>query len=97
MAEHKEDVKAPARAHVLTLDQRKRAVVSGVETVDSFNEQMIVLYTSAGAMTMIGEGLHVSKLNLEEGQLVIEGQIAALQYDERARGAKGSAMKRFFR
>ena len=88
---------APARPHALSLDQRKRAIVSGVETVDSFNEQRIALLTSAGAMTICGEGLHVSRLNLDEGQLVIEGQIIALQYDERARGAKGGAMKRLLR
>lgn len=88
---------APVRPHSLTLDERSRAVITGVEDVDSFNEQMIVLNTSAGAMTLMGEQLNVSKLNLEDGQLVIEGHIAALEYDERKGRAKGSALSRLFK
>ena len=85
------------RPHALNIDQRKRAVVSGVEAVDSFNEQAVVLDTTAGALTFIGEALHVSRLNLEEGQLVIDGHITALEYDERARGGRGSGFGRLFR
>ena len=88
---------APPRPHSLTLDERSRATISGVEEVDSFNEQMIVLNTSAGAMTLLGDGLHVSRLNLEEGQLLIEGRIIALEYDERMPRAKGSAFTRLFK
>ena len=88
---------APARPHSLTLDERSRAVITGVEEVDSFNEQMIVLNTTAGAMTLMGDQLNVSKLNLEEGQLVIQGHIAALEYDERKPRARGSALARLFK
>jgi len=31
-------------------------------------------------MTVLGEDLHIAKLNLEEGQLVIEGSIQSLDY-----------------
>lgn len=96
MRENKEGGAAP-RPHSLTLEERSRAVISGVEAVDSFNEEMIVLLTSAGAMTLIGENLHVSRLNLEEGQLLIEGSVIALEYDERARKARGSALTRLFK
>jgi sporulation protein YabP len=77
------------RPHTLTIDGRNRATVTGVTDVDSFNDSMIVLNTSAGAMTLIGSALHISRLNLEDGQLLVEGQIDALEYDERARGKGG--------
>lgn len=85
-----------ARPHSLTLDERQRAVITGVLDVESFNEQMIVLMTSAGAMTVVGEALHVSRLNLDDSQLVIEGQVGAIQYDERRARGKGAGRFRLF-
>lgn len=84
-----------SRPHNLQLDNRQRAVISGVEDVESFNEQMIILMTSAGAMTLIGEGLHISRLNLDEGQLLVEGQVFALEYDERSKPTRGFIGKFF--
>ncbi|MDL2206098.1 sporulation protein YabP [Eubacteriales bacterium OttesenSCG-928-N13] len=86
-----------SRPHHLTMENRQHALITGVEDVDSFNEEMIVLLTSAGAMTLVGTGLHISQLNLEEGQLVIDGQIAAMEYDERSRGSRGSMISRLFK
>ena len=48
--------------------------------MDSFNENEIIFLTSMGMMTVLGEDLHIAKLNLEEGQLVIEGSIQSLDY-----------------
>ena len=66
------------------------------EAVDSFNEQMVTLATSQGALTLLGSGLHVSHLNLEDGQLLVEGEIDALQYDSSPR-ARGSLLSRLMR
>lgn len=85
------------RPHTLTMEGRQKAVITGVEGVDSFNEQMVVLATTAGTLTLLGEQLHVSSLNLENGQLLVDGEIAALEYDERSRSGRGSLFSRFFR
>lgn len=85
----------PVRAHSLQLDNRQRAVITGVEDVDSFNEQMIVLMTSAGAMTLTGDQLHIAKLNLDDGQLLVEGQVYALEYDDRGKSGKKRIGKLF--
>lgn len=85
------------RSHGLTLEGRQKAVISGVEAVDSFNEQMVVLATTSGTLTLLGEQLHVSRLNLEDGQLLIEGEIDALEYDERSRSGRSSFLSRLFR
>lgn len=76
------------RPHELTLTGRSRAVISGVEEVDSFNEQMVVLLTSSGMLTLLGDELHVSRLNLEEGQLLVEGKLAALEYDDNIKSGR---------
>ena len=85
----KSDAALVERPHTMTIEGRNRAVIAGVTDVDSFNDTMIVMNTSAGAMTLIGSALHISRLNLDDGQLLVEGQIDALEYDERARGKGG--------
>lgn len=73
----------PSSGHSLTLEDRSVATVTGVEDVDCFNEQLVVLRTPLGALTLTGEGLNISKLNLEDGKLVVEGEIAAVEYAQR--------------
>lgn len=51
---------AAAQAHAVSLEARRRAVISGVQAVDSFNEQMVTLITGEGALTILGDNLHVA-------------------------------------
>ncbi len=85
-----------AKAHSLSVDNRERAVMTGVEDVDMFNEQMVVALTSRGSVTVVGQDLHVETLDLSEGRLVITGVVVAVEYDERAPKGKG-ALKKLFR
>jgi sporulation protein YabP len=66
--------------HTLSIDNRARVVVTGVEDVDCFNEQIVVLRTPLGELTLTGEGLNIAQLNLEEGRLIVEGELAAAEY-----------------
>lgn len=84
-------------AHEITVTDRARIVVSGVADVDCFNEEMIVLNTAAGALTIAGEGLHIAHLNLQEGQARVEGHVRSLEYDDRNAAARGGLLRRIFR
>ncbi|MBR4443944.1 MAG: sporulation protein [Clostridia bacterium] len=92
----REPANTPLLPHSLELTGRKKAAIHGVQAVDSFNEQMVALATSEGALTLLGSGLHVSHLHLEEGQLLVEGDIDALEYDSAAR-PRGSWLSRLTR
>lgn len=70
------------RAHSVTLDNRERASITGVVDVDSFNEQEVVAVTDAGYITLLGQDLHIVKLNLDDGQLIVEGFILAMDYGD---------------
>jgi len=70
------------RGHALHLEGRELMSVSGVKDVDSFNEQEIRLVTEMGLMYVEGSGLHITKLNLDDGQILLEGEISAIQYGE---------------
>ncbi len=69
------------RAHSIHIDERARMSVTGVSDVESFNEQEVCLSTLAGLLHVDGSGLHITKLNLDEGQVLLEGDILALEYE----------------
>lgn len=68
------------RAHSVHIDNRMRISVTGVLDVASFNEQEAQLLTEAGPLTILGSGMHLNKLNLEDGQISIEGELLAMDY-----------------
>lgn len=77
-----EKAPAPPPAHRIVLSGRQHLAVSGVEGVESFDEATIVLTTSEGSLIVRGEGLHIEKLSLDGGDLLVEGTVESLTYEE---------------
>lgn len=82
--------------HHVVLEERRHLTVSGVEDVERFDETIIVLSTTQGAMTITGENLHIEKLSLDGGDLKVEGEIESLVYEE-DRGSQGGFFARLLR
>ena len=76
-------------AHHIVLEEREQLSVSGVEEVESFDENTIVMYTSRGTLIVRGQGLHIEKLSLDGGDLKVEGTVESLTYEEDRRGRGG--------
>ncbi len=72
--------------HTLILTGRSAASITGVEDVECFNEQIVILRTPLGALTVSGASLNISQLNLGEGRLMVEGEIDAIEYSAKRRG-----------
>ncbi len=83
------------RTHSLKLENRNGLKLTGVTDVDSFNDESVVAYTDYGSLSISGEGLNVKELNLANGTLEVEGEIAALVYSSRISKEKGF-FKRLF-
>lgn len=66
--------------HKLNMESRERLFLCGVEDVDSFDENEILVYTTEGLLTIKGRELHIERLNIEEGELMVEGEIDSLAY-----------------
>lgn len=64
----------------IVIEDRRLVNLSGVEQVDSFNDNTIVLSTVKGRLSIKGEELNVSKLNLDEGKVEIDGLVNSLTY-----------------
>ena len=78
----------------IILEDRTRLSVTGVEDVDSFDETVVVMYTSGGTLVIRGSDLRLEKLSLDVGELAITGNIDSMQYEQSAGG--GSFFSRLF-
>ncbi len=70
------------RAHAVHIEERSLMSVTGVRDVDSFNEQAVRLLTDLGELCIEGSSLRITKLNLEDGQVLLEGEILAMEYTQ---------------
>ena len=84
-------------AHALMLSNRSHAEISGVTDVDCFNEQVVVLVTTLGTMTISGSGLNITHLNQEEGRLIVDGEFDAIEYSAGRRSEKNGFFARLMR
>ena len=72
----------PAASHRLELTGREHLNVSGVEDVERFDENGVIMTTSAGTLIVTGEDLHIGKLSLEGGELYVDGRITSISYED---------------
>jgi sporulation protein YabP len=96
MAREEERRAVPKSAHSIVIQGRERITVAGVLDVDSFNETEIQLVTDLGLVTIVGEQMHISRLNLEDGQMIVEGLFVALEYSDEDVKRRGSLFSRLF-
>ncbi|HEX3039778.1 MAG TPA: sporulation protein YabP [Caproiciproducens sp.] len=68
--------------HSLILENRRTLTATGVSNVDSFDDQTIVAYTDLGELTIRGSKLQINKLNIETGELNLNGEITSMSYSE---------------
>lgn len=83
------DDKTPNWRHQLTIIDREEMTVDGVLNLGSYDEREIVMETEQGILQIKGEGLNIKQLNLEKGNIIIEGLVKTISYDDDPRVKKG--------
>ena len=53
-----------------------------MQQVESFDEESIQLDTLLGALVIRGRGLHIDRIDDQNGEVAVTGEIVALLYDE---------------
>ena len=66
----------------LVLENREKLSVSGVLDVLSFDDQVIIIETELGLLTIKGENLRINKLSIDTSEVIVEGEIFNLSYSE---------------
>ncbi len=88
-----------SKKHVINMTDRQKLSITGVNDVFSFDEDIIELETSQGYMDIKGNGLHIVKMNIDDGELIVEGMVDEIHYhDNQGIGKKkGSIISKLFR
>lgn len=76
----------------LILESRTKLNASGVIDVLSFDDQIVLIETELGLLTIKGENLRINKLNLDNSELIIEGEISSMSYSDREYEKKGTSI-----
>lgn len=67
----------------LILENREKLNISGVLDVLSFDDQIVILETELGLLTVKGENLRINKLSLDTAEVIVDGEIYNLGYSEK--------------
>ncbi len=68
--------------HKLVLNERKLLTVTGVTEVVSFDDAAVIAQTDLGTLVVQGKDLQLKTLLPEGGQVIVEGTISSLVYEE---------------
>ena len=83
----------------ITLENREKLSISGVLDVLSFDDQIVILETELGLLTVKGENLRINKLSLDTTEVIVDGEIYNLGYSEKetSKKSEGGIFSKIFR
>ena len=87
---------AKTGAQNITMRDRKFLDVTGVENVESFDENTVTLMVGQSYLTIEGENLHINKIDVDKGDVIVEGIINGLFYADGGEKKTG-VLSRFFK
>jgi len=91
-----EEKKLGKSHHHLIMEERHSMTVSGVTDIERFDEEEVVVSTELGQLSIKGQGLHLNKIDVEDGELSIEGELDSVSYSQQqVKG--GSLLAKLFR
>lgn len=74
----------------IVLENREKLSITGVLDVLSFDDQIIIVETDLGLLTIKGENLKINKLSIDTEEVIVEGEIYNLGYSEKDLEKKGN-------
>lgn len=90
------DDKTPAWRHQITLFDREEMNIDGVLSLGSYDEKEIVMETEQGMLIVRGEGLNIKQLNLDKSNVIVDGLVKSITYDDVVHTKKG-LLERFLK
>lgn len=84
-------------AQNIYIENRERITVTEVTDVGSFNEETIQLSVEGNGVIVRGQDLHIQRLDLEEGKVVITGTIQSAAYTDKRAREEGGFLKKLLK
>lgn len=72
----------------IVLENREKLTLTGILDIYSFDDQIIIIETELGLLTIKGDNLKISKLSLDTSDFVVDGKISSLAYSDSVVGTK---------
>ena len=72
----------------IVLENREKLSITGVKDVLSFDDQIIIIETELGLLTIKGENLKINKLSLDTSDFSLDGNVSSLIYSNSEIGIK---------
>ena len=69
----------------LILENRNKLSISGVKDVLSFDDQVVIMETELGLLTVKGENLKINKLSIDTSEVIVEGEINNIDYSDHSK------------
>ena len=66
----------------IVMENRNKLSVSGVKDVISFDDELVIIETELGLLTVKGNNLKINKLSIDTGDVSVEGDISNLGYSD---------------
>ena len=83
--------------HTLNMEEREKVRIGGVLEVLSFDEEGIMMETTCGLLMLRGAGMHIGKLDLDSGDVIVDGSIDSMTYSDGTLAEKHSILGKLFR
>ena len=83
--------------HRIIIENRERITITQVADVDAFDEEAVWANLKEGGIEITGQKLNMERLDLEEGLLIVSGQIFSLSYTDKKGREKRSLLSRLQR
>lgn len=77
--------------HRLNLINRENGSLTGVKDVISFDSEDIILALEGKKLTIHGDGLQITRLSVEKGELDFTGEVESMMYSESKTGKQRAA------
>jgi sporulation protein YabP len=77
----------------ISLENRRKMLLTGVNEVLSFNDEKIILNTVLGKLNIKGQNLKMNKLDVKNGDVIVDGYITSLIYSNKKDKKKRSLIR----
>ena len=82
----------------LILENRGKLSIAGVLDVLSFDDQVVIVETELGLLTVKGDNIRINKLSIDTSEVIIEGDISSMSYtDKNVEKNKTSMLSKIFK